>query len=509
MSSPKADEISPTQQLLMFESDRARFSGIEVECAQIRRRADTLREQWEKLCMHGAYPFEETTEKLDLLKKSLALNNSSLAVAEAESIRHRASTVIASIEHSVAGRMKELEDRFGRAAFQCRQATANYQALRRLPETFEGKGLDKEQVQERIRQFVSVHTMPGLPTFRFDPESIRHLETFEYEIAKLSEAIELENQALLSMHDNLVIEKMVGDGRQRAERQQVFEEALRRSSSVHATPLAENFDLHLDDKIHILIARADTLPAGPGKDVLKDKLRAALEERTESNKRNLWHSAEIAYSACIGRNKELAEWSAKLDAIERRIACESASAEVHLITQSINELRRTMSGSSLADLESRATAAVATAAKRRNSHQKVQAMLDTLRELGYQTEPGDEATIEGGRWIAQKDNEEDYAIALLADDQIKTLQMQVVRTVIGGTKSSPDRLQKDFERETVFCTEHAQFRSQMSAKGYEFRPIFHHPAGQIPVFQLTDDASKSGKTRKTERTLKMQQRESS
>jgi len=509
MSGPKADEISPTQQLLLFENDRVRFFEIEVECAQIRRRADTLRMQWENLSMPGAFSFEETATKLEMLKNRLALNNSSQIIQEAAAILRRTGMDIASVERSLENRIKELEERFGSAASRHRQTTAHYEALQRLPETFKGKGLVHEQVEARIRKFVLVHSVPGLPAIRFNPESIRQLEIYEREIAKLADAIELETQALQTMHDELVIGKMLGDGKQRAERQRIFEEALCRSSADQATPMSKKFDLHLDDKILVLIARLDTFPSGSGKEVLKDKLHAALEEQNESRKRNLWHSAEIEYSAGVRRDKELRAWMTRLDLIERRVGCESDSDEVRSIIGTINEFRRTMSGTSLADLESRATAAVAKAAKRRHARQKAQAMIAALRDLGYQMEAGAETTVGGGKWVMQKETEDDYALAVMADEQLDTLQMQVVRTSCGAAKDGVDRPQRDFERETAFCTEHAQFMGHMTAMGYGFRTIVHHPPGRVPLVDLALEESKGKPGRETTRAHKMKQRESS
>ena len=509
MSGPKADEISPTQQLLQFENDRARFFEIEVECAQIQRRSDTLRMQWENLSMPGAFPVEETATKLGKMKNRLILNNSSQIIQEAAAILRRSGMDIASVEHSLENRIKELEGRFGSAASLHRQTTTNYEALQRLPEAFKGKKLVNEQVEARSINFVSAHSVPALPTIQFNPESIRQLENFESEIAKLAEAIEFEIQALQTKHDELVIGKMLGDGTQRAERQRIFEEALRRSYDDEAIPPPKTFDLHLDDKIHVLIARIDTLLARSVKEVLKDKLHAALEEQDEARKRNLWHSAEIEYSAGVRRDKELREWMTRLDLIERRVGCESDSDEVRSIIGSISEFRRTMSGASLADLESRATVAVAMAAKRRHARQKVLAMLAALQELGYQMEAGAETAVGGGKWVMQKETEDDYALAIMADEQLDTLQMQVVRTPCSAAKDGVDRPQRDFERETAFCAEHAQFRSHMTAMGYGFRTIVHHPPGRVPLVDLTLQESKGKLVREATRIQKMKQRESS
>lgn len=481
MSGPKVDSVNYSALLQQIELNRKLILELAKSAEQIQRRTNRIMEQWNTLKMRGNPNLRRyDNELIRVLEKARATPSCS-DVSDMRRILQQMLAIHQAAESAIELRIRELTERFVKIAAEHREIEENIKRLAEIPRAFSGRGIDEDDIGQRIASFLAGHNPPSCPRASLDPLGIETLESCESIYAEISKALEREQGEVLSKFDQQSIAKIVGP-----------KDALRQKSraiSVHmarATCPGQSGSpakgIQLSAKLGVLAAHLNLLPQGPSKDRLQEDLRQAISENNLAKKKILCTSLEFSISDAQKRENEMMKWIASLDRIEQEVASEQTDERVIEIIAKIRELRRTRTGESLEKLENHATAAVTLAQKARQGREKRKVILDSLREIGYKNDNElQTADAGGGSLVFRKDGDGEYGIQLNSDPSMDAIQMQVVRFADRTSVPEVEQVQRDIEKETAFCKEHSRLLKKIADRGYESTALKHLPPGTIPV----------------------------
>ncbi len=156
------------------------------------------------------------------------------------------------------------------------------------------------------------------------------------------------------------------------------------------------------------------------------------------------------------------------------------------LTEELKGLLASTAASDLGPQRKRHAAALEGARARREREAKRLALLDALRELGYQAgENMETAFTNSGRLLVHKRDDEEYAIELVADSSLDRVQTAMLR-YSGSSEMSEQQRLRDREREASWCADHGKLRQLMARRGWESDLKMQRPPGEHPVRVVVD-----------------------
>lgn len=119
--------------------------------------------------------------------------------------------------------------------------------------------------------------------------------------------------------------------------------------------------------------------------------------------------------------------------------------------------------------------------KRLDAERRRQAILESLNELGYETQEGMEtALVEGGKMVLRKPNEADYAVEMVTNPDLSVVQTAMVRYSDSEELTEQQRL-RDIEKEEAWCEDHARMLHKLDENGMEMQFKVKLAPGEHPV----------------------------
>jgi hypothetical protein len=136
-------------------------------------------------------------------------------------------------------------------------------------------------------------------------------------------------------------------------------------------------------------------------------------------------------------------------------------------------------------------AALRKAAARRDREEKRRALIESLRELGYEANESLEgAFAESGRLVIRRPEDDEYAIEMAADAELDRVQTSMVRYAASDELTDQQK-RRDCEREESWCADHARLRKKLAERGWESDFKMQQPPGMHPVRVVVDATRKS------------------
>ena len=214
----------------------------------------------------------------------------------------------------------------------------------------------------------------------------------------------------------------------------------------------------LDDLLVKIACLQDT---GAWNDIQR-RMQLIASEQSPGRRRLLYEDLVLESSMHISRLKRVKIWREKIEALIDGAA--GFGGPVTPIVEELRFLHRAGSLQPLGDLEQRLKVALAAEKKHRDREMKRKAVLESLRELGYDLHEGMETAItRGGKLVVQKRGDDEYAVAMAADDDLTLLQTEMIR--FGEADDSLQQRLRDKEREESWCGDHSELLRKLAAKG--------------------------------------------
>lgn len=263
---------------------------------------------------------------------------------------------------------------------------------------------------------------------------------------------------------------------------------------------AEVEEDHVLSKLDGLLAKMAVLQDTAGWADLMRRLEAVRAEESLARRRSLYEGLVIEASARLKERRAVEQWFAEVDALLADAAPYAGTA-VDGVVAELRALRRAGRVAPLEPWRARLAETQQRELARLERERKRRAILDSLSELGYETHEGMEtALVQAGKLVVRKPGESDYAVEVVANNDLSLLQTAMVRYSDSEEMTEQQRL-RDREREEEWCSDHARIREKMAARGLAAKFRMQMPAGSHPVRVVKRDkaapaaqaAAKSGR----------------
>jgi len=140
------------------------------------------------------------------------------------------------------------------------------------------------------------------------------------------------------------------------------------------------------------------------------------------------------------------------------------------------------------EIRGRVREQIEAATVRREREERRLAVVESLRELGYETQEGlGTAFAQGGRLVMHKATETEYGVEVVADASLDHIQTAMVRYAANREISEQQRL-RDREREELWCEDHAALRRKLRERGWDAEFRMQRSPGEHPVRVVVDPA---------------------
>ena len=200
--------------------------------------------------------------------------------------------------------------------------------------------------------------------------------------------------------------------------------------------------------------------------------------------------AEALMIECSARLKQLREAARRREQAQRLI-----DSAAHLNDPAVNavvdELRRMFAADPVTDLEPvrlRLQTAIQAAEALREREYKRRALIDSLKELGYETnEVLQTAFVKEGRLVLRRADEDEYAVQMVANPDLNQLQTALVRYA-DNSEMTEQQKRRDREREETWCADHARLCEMMAGRGLETQFKMQIKPGEHPVKVVLNQA---------------------
>ena len=209
-----------------------------------------------------------------------------------------------------------------------------------------------------------------------------------------------------------------------------------------------------------------------------EKIRA---ENDNSHRRNLYNNLVIRCSGRLKQIKALARWrESLLNMIDRAAAVPEDKALAEFRSR-LEAILRKETPEDLQTLESELGEVLIKAISRQEQEKKRRALIEALTELGYEVSEGMQvADFAGGKLEFRKPEDEEYAIAVVMDNQAEILETEMVRYADSREMTSQQK-QRDIEKEESWCSDHALVRLALESKGVASQFLYQKRPGEHPV----------------------------
>lgn len=232
----------------------------------------------------------------------------------------------------------------------------------------------------------------------------------------------------------------------------------------------------------------------------------AIRNEPEAPRRRMLYEALVL--DCSQRLKQLravARWRTDIDDLIDQAAPLKGTA-VDAVVLELEALSRAGRLVPLGPWQQRLERTMAGERNRLDREEKRRAILESLRELGYETREGLEtAFVQGGKLVVHKPDEDEYAVELVGNPDLSLLQTAMVRHAESEDLTEQQRL-RDREREEAWCQDHTRLRQKLAARGLEARFKAQHPPGAHPVKIIVDKERAQSRQKELSDEARRQQR---
>lgn len=482
MSGPKLVELRRmwAESRKQFVSDRC--SSRDSEYARFEEEFLELVRRLEELGVDVEIKLSPGKELARRIATMLAENRHDAADKIYEAEIARAETETGRLRTRLRERITELRNRFRRLE-QDREAIGQRRdELAAFAKAATPDGLDESErigVEEEIARALEKLKAPGVVELNLNREAIAQMEEASASVEvsrRLADEVEAETQsAIQAARDRAVsrsVQADIGVARDFKQWRAEFSSTTKAAAEPEEEGVLEKLDEAMSG-IALLESSANWSAIN----------RRAAEIRAESDahrRRVLYESLLIDCGGQLKQRKAFEKWRAEVDCL-LDLAAPFASEGMEAMIAELNELRRAGRVDDLSDVQSRFESALETAASRRERRQKREALLETLTALGYEAEEGmGTAFVEAGRLVVRQAEDDDYAIEVVADQELNRVQTTMIRYAESDEMSEQQR-RRDEEREESWCADHGKLRRMMADRGWETSFGLQLAPGEHPV----------------------------
>ena len=493
MSGPKADSISITDERAEFERHRRRFSVVRAECARLENEIRELHSVGRELGADGLAEHQEMSSRLEEAQGELRLGSSSGPVATAERVLNETKACRDACRRALEGRKAELVEQYKRAGSHLAEADKERRAVLRMIDGFAARGGDCEEVRRQAEAYLAGNPLPGNPEFQLSRDGARRIEAAAREAtAALGAAQNYRNQ-ITGQLERQVVQRLAGDQEAREAQRKAFAERIRSlDPGSEQSSSGGGFDYQWEERFADIEAQIEKLAAAPEtREEILGHVRRARACGEEAPRLLHYNTAQFAMSETLKAEKRKRTWQVEIRRLQDSFAPEAGHPAVDALLGELDELSSNTAQGDLDALRSKVSAAKSVAERDRAQRERSEAMIESLREMGYDLVENN--TEAAGRWILQKQNDQSYGVLVMSNPQGEALQMQVVR-LRQDDISDRERALRDKAREEEFCGDHRQFRESMLSRGFLMSEIKHTSPGLAPMPDLSlEQPSTAGK----------------
>ena len=352
---------------------------------------------------------------------------------------------------------------------------------------------EKARIQKLGEEALQKVIAPSEPAIPNDPEAVAIFEKAEQQAAAAlgglaAAQVQLE-QELNSTHSKLLSESLAGPVAASSSLAEVLRRFL---PTAKATAVEEKSDT----EINRLLCQLSV--CSPTDEFLSQARQRAADLRLEKDagrRRMLSEGLLLECGARLGALRDLGRWR---EQGQQMIDAAAAHLEDPEVKEVIAELRAAMAAERMVSLDPmrlRLQAALQAAEARRERAFKRQALIDSLKSLGYETQQNLEtAFVNEGRLVLRRPSEAEYGVEIVADPELNQLQTALVRFA-GDKELTEQQRRRDLEQEERWCADHSRLRAEMARRGLETSFKMQLKPGEHPVRVLARAGSDESERR--------------
>lgn len=338
---------------------------------------------------------------------------------------------------------------------------------------------ERERLLLRAREAQGQLTPPPLLVADLSAEGVRKLEAAEAQFAAAEQALVVA-QRELEMEISATQKRLVSEKLGLAQHSvvTVAEFLAKNPRSAAAQPDAD--EDRVAEKLDGLLAKIGVLQDTAGWADLMRRADVVRAEEDTTRRRLLYESLVIEASRRLKDLRAVEQWLLGVDELLAD-AAPFAGTAVDAILAELRELRRAGRIVDLTPWKQRLAETQARERVRMERERKRRAVLESLAELGYETNEGMEtALVQAGKLVLRRLGESDYAVEVVTNRDLSMLQTEVIR--FGNTEAATEQERlRDHEEEVKWCSAHDGLREKLAKRGLTSGVKLHIPAGTKPV----------------------------
>lgn len=233
-------------------------------------------------------------------------------------------------------------------------------------------------------------------------------------------------------------------------------------------------------RLNALLGDIASLEDDESWDWLQQRARQVRAEPDAARRTILFHSLAEHAATRLSYLRRRASCLLEIDTMLDCAAHVAQDADVAAAAAALEAVRGYGDTADLAPLRARMAAAVAAAERREWAGHAGAAVMDGLRQLGYEVAAGEmqTAVVEGGRLVFRRRGDDEYCLELHASADHGLIQT-ALRRYEGPV--APDQRARDMAREEEWCGEFSRLLGMLRAAGHEVEMRALHPAGHAPL----------------------------
>ena len=233
-------------------------------------------------------------------------------------------------------------------------------------------------------------------------------------------------------------------------------------------------------KLDNLLAKMAVLQDTAGWADLMRRVAGIRTEDDPARRRSLYENLVLDASRRLTELRAVEQWLAAVDCLLADAAPYAGTA-VDQVVAELRDVRRAGRIVPLEPWQQRLADTQQRELARLEHERRRRAILESLTELGYETSVGmSTALVQAGKLVVRKPGESDYAIEVVANQDLSQLQTAMVR-YSDSTELTEQQALRDREREEEWCADHASIREKIAQHGLTAKFKMQLPAGAHPV----------------------------
>lgn len=443
---------------------KARYSRLLAQVEQCRQRLHAL-----GLSVTAEFPSLEAVERKysPLLDKQKDVEVVREFTSEVESLASFAADLKARLEE----RLAELENRSLHLA-RDREILVSMRA--EIRQQLDPGNASAEALAQRLASI----QIPAVPVFRRTAAGLEDLESAESSILRCREDLQA-MRADVTAAQTAALPQLAPSAR----RVRTVRDVLPAPKQSHGSPRSALLEELVSDARQGIraLGRFDS----PRAERMIEALAAALDESNLDRRRTMLESLVINAPAQIRQAEERQHWREEIQGWIDSAAAFSSMA-VKQVVDRLQQVRESPEIQDISALKQELDGAIRSEQAREEREDKRRAVLESLRELGYETNENlQTALVQGGRLVFQSPHSEDYGLEIVADQALGNVQTALVRFSGDSALSEEDR-RRDIEHEEQWCQDHARLRQKIGEHGFEVNLKAQKKPGEHPVKIVVD-----------------------